>query len=83
MNYDAKMKNRLKRMEGQVRGLLNMMEEEKDCREVVTQMSAVRTALDRAMATVVSENLQQCLANDEDHREEAVQEAVRLLVRSR
>ncbi|MET0787278.1 MAG: metal-sensing transcriptional repressor, partial [Paenisporosarcina sp.] len=37
--------NRLIRLEGQVHGEIKMMEEEKDCREVVTQLSAVRLLL--------------------------------------
>ena len=44
MDYNDKMKNRVKRMEGQMRGILKMMEEEKDCKEVITQLSAVRSA---------------------------------------
>ena len=86
MQYDDKIKNRLKRIEGQSRGILKMMEEEKDCKEVVSQMSAARTALDRATAVVVSTNLEQCIreqiAKGEDTEKE-IKEAVNLLVRSR
>lgn len=86
MQYDDKIKNRLKRIEGQIRGILKMMEEEKDCKEVVSQMSAARTALDRATAVVVSTNLEQCIreqiAKGEDTEKE-IKEAVDLLVRSR
>ena len=39
MEYNQDMKNRLKRIEGQVRGVLRMMEEGKDCREVITQLT--------------------------------------------
>lgn len=46
MEYNQDMKNRLKRIEGQVRGVLRMMEEGKDCREVITQLTASRAALD-------------------------------------
>ena len=44
MEYNDQVKNRVKRMEGQLRGILKMMEEEKDCKEVITQLSAVRSA---------------------------------------
>ena len=47
MKYDDQMKNRVKRMEGQLRGILKMMDEDKDCKEVITQLSAVRSAVDR------------------------------------
>lgn len=86
MKYDAKVINRMKRIEGQIRGLIRMMEEEKDCREVVTQMTAVRNAVDRTAALVVSMNLEQCIRenkDNEDNSEELIREAVNLLVKSR
>src|SRR5699024_1112196 len=49
MKYDQKVMNRLKRIEGQIKGIIKMMEEDKDCKEVVTQLSASRSAIDRAI----------------------------------
>lgn len=86
MEYDAQVKNRLKRIEGQIRGLLEMMDNEKDCRDVVTQMSAARKALDRTAATIVSQNLEQCIRDekhDGENTKEVINEAVDLLVKSR
>lgn len=86
MEYSAQMKNRMKRIEGQVRGLLRMMEEEKDCREVITQMSAARSALDRTAALIVGTNLEQCIRNEKqagESSEDLIKEAVNLLVKSR
>lgn len=85
MKYDKQLTNRLKRVEGQIRGLIRMMEEDKACRDVVTQMSAVRNAVDKTIGLVVSENLQQCLINptsDED-KDQLIQEAMDLLIKSR
>lgn len=86
MNYDDQIKNRVKRIEGQVRGLLKAMEEEKDCRDVVNQMTAARNALDRAVALVVSRNLEECIREEkesDESSEDLIQEAVNLLVKSR
>lgn len=86
MNYDSQIKNRVKRIEGQVRGLLKMMEEEKECRDVVTQMSAVRSAIDRSAALIVSENLEKCIREEKENgqsSEDLIKEAVNLLVKSR
>ncbi|MEN1967242.1 metal-sensitive transcriptional regulator [Lentibacillus sp. N15] len=86
MRYDDQMKNRMKRIEGQVRGLLKMMEDEKDCRDVVTQMSAVRNAIDRTAALIVSKNLEQCIRDEKqagESSEDIIKEAVNLLVKSR
>lgn len=87
MKYDQKVINRLKRIEGQIKGIIKMMEEDKDCKDVVTQMSASRSAIDRAIGVVVSANLVDCIHNPglkgDKTEEELVQEAVDLLVRSR
>ncbi|BCJ88274.1 metal-sensitive transcriptional regulator [Effusibacillus dendaii] len=86
MEYNGAMKNRLRRIEGQVRGVLSMMEQEKDCRDVVTQLTAIRTAVDRAIGLVVAGNLEACIrdelekGNDPD---KVIKEAVELLVKSR
>jgi DNA-binding FrmR family transcriptional regulator len=52
---------RLSRIEGQVRGVRRMLEQGRDCREVVQQLSAMRAALAKVAATVVAENLEECL----------------------
>ncbi|MFC4022865.1 metal-sensitive transcriptional regulator [Oceanobacillus longus] len=86
MKYDDKMKNRLKRIEGQIRGVLKMMDEDKDCKDVVTQLSAAKTALDRTSALIVSKNLEQCIREEQSNGESAetvINEAVNLLVKSR
>lgn len=86
MEYNEKVINRVKRMEGQLRGILRMMEEGKDCKEVITQLSAVRSGVDRAIGVIVSENLVECVRHaegDSTKLNESIQEAVNLLVKSR
>ncbi|XJZ28063.1 metal-sensitive transcriptional regulator [Bacillota bacterium Lsc_1132] len=86
MLYNNNVKSRLRKIEGQVRGVLKLMEENKDCKEVVNQLSAVRNASDKALAYIVAVNLQECLRqseeSDDDHTA-LVDEAVNLLVKSR
>ncbi len=87
MKYNTQIQNRVKRIEGQLRGILRMMEEDKDCKEVITQLSAVRTAVDRTMGVIVSSNLVDCVQkaneNEETNAEDLIKEAVNLLVNSR
>jgi DNA-binding FrmR family transcriptional regulator len=86
VEYNDQIKNRMKRIEGQVRGILRMMEEEKDCKELVGQMSAARNALDRAIGVIVSSNLEHCIREQIEKGEDTeklIQEAVNLLVKSR
>lgn len=54
--------NRIRRARGQLDGVLRMLEEGRDCEEVVTQLAAVSKALDRAGFAIVASGLQQCLA---------------------
>lgn len=86
MDYDAPLKNRLRRIEGQLRGVLNMMEQSKDCRDVVTQMTAIRSALDRAIGLVVASNLEMCIREELKNGsvpDDVIKDAVDLLVKSR
>ncbi|XEC96063.1 metal-sensitive transcriptional regulator [Paenibacillus tarimensis] len=84
--YTEEMKKRLRRLEGQVRGVLRLMEEEKSCKEVVSQLSAVRSAADKAIAHIVAENLHNCIIEEQTSGKDSskiVQEAIELLVKSR
>ncbi|UJF16306.1 metal-sensitive transcriptional regulator [Jeotgalibaca sp. MA1X17-3] len=85
IRYDKKIVNRLKKSEGQMRGVLNMMDTEKDCKEVVTQLTAIRSSIDKAIGLIVAENLVQCISDENSGltSEEAVQEAIHLLVKTR
>jgi DNA-binding FrmR family transcriptional regulator len=56
---------RLKRVEGQVRGIQQMLAEGRDCRDVVTQMSAANKALEQAGFVLVAAGLTWCLEDPE------------------
>jgi len=53
--------NRLRRAQGQLGGVLKMIEEGRDCQDVVTQLAAVSRALDRAGFAIIATGLKQCL----------------------
>ncbi|MGV8909035.1 MAG: metal-sensitive transcriptional regulator [Propionicimonas sp.] len=57
---------RLRRAEGQIGGVIRMIEEERDCAEIVTQIAAVSKALDRAGFAVIATGLRQCLTENPD-----------------
>lgn len=52
---------RLRRAEGQIRGIIGMLEDGRDCADVVTQLAAVARAIDRAGFKIVASGLQQCV----------------------
>jgi DNA-binding FrmR family transcriptional regulator len=54
--------NRLRRAEGQIGGVLRMIEQGRDCKDIVTQLVAVNHALDRAGFAIITSSLKKCLA---------------------
>ena len=55
--------NRLRRAQGQLTGVIAMIENGRDCADVVTQLAAVSRALDRAGFKIVASGLRQCLTS--------------------
>lgn len=51
---------RLRRAEGQIRGVIRLLEEGRDCATVVTQLAAVSRALDKVGFKIVATGLEQC-----------------------
>ena len=58
--------NRLRRAQGQLAGVIAMLEAGRDCKDVVTQLAAVSRALDRAGFKIVASGMRQCLGADGD-----------------
>lgn len=56
--------NRLKRAQGQLSGVLRMLDEGRECEDIVTQLAAVSRALDRAGFAIVATGLKQCLSEE-------------------
>ncbi|MBX6394523.1 MAG: metal-sensitive transcriptional regulator [Alicyclobacillaceae bacterium] len=86
MEYTDAMKNRLKRIEGQVRGIMGMMERQESCKDVVTQLSAVRAAIDRLIIYVIGSNMESCIREEVQKGQPAdhvIHEAIELLMKSR
>ncbi|MDN6793881.1 MAG: metal-sensitive transcriptional regulator [Propionibacterium sp.] len=59
--------NRLRRARGQLDGVIAAVEQGGTCREVVTQLAAVSSALDRAGFVIISTAMKDCLADPEGH----------------
>ncbi|MFJ6001927.1 metal-sensitive transcriptional regulator [Arthrobacter sp. NPDC092385] len=57
--------NRMKRAQGQLAAVVRMLEEGKDCKDVVTQLSAVSKALDRAGFAIIASGLEQCIVQQD------------------
>lgn len=57
--------NRLKRAQGQLAAVTRMLEEGRDCKDVVTQLAAVSKALDRAGFAIIATGLEQCIVQQD------------------
>ena len=53
--------NRLRRAQGQLGGVLAMIDDGRDCEDIVTQLAAVSKAIDRAAFAVIAKGLRQCV----------------------
>jgi DNA-binding FrmR family transcriptional regulator len=78
-----KLVHRLKRIEGQVRGVQNMVNEDRQCREILQQLTAIRSAV-MSVSTVVLENyMTDCLLNLDDksvqERQELMDDMIKLI----
>ena len=72
--------NRLKRIEGQVRGLQNMLENNAYCPDVLVQVSAVNSALNSFSKTLLASHIRSCVVDDiRAGREETIDELVTTL----
>ena len=66
---------RLKRAQGQLGGVIQMIEDERDCKDVITQLAAVSRALDRAGFKIIATGLEQCVGQGDDPAQAAVDRA--------
>jgi DNA-binding FrmR family transcriptional regulator len=75
--------HRLRRIEGQLRGVQAMLEEERDCREIMQQLSAISSAVRSTSRSFFQDYAALCLAemdgDDKDQNQQLLQEMVALL----
>lgn len=76
---------RLKRVEGQVRGVENMVAEERYCIDILTQIGAIQAALDKVSLGLLDDHAQHCVigaeAGEQDEKTEELMAAVGRLMR--
>ncbi|HTR92310.1 MAG TPA: metal-sensitive transcriptional regulator [Trebonia sp.] len=84
MNVDgetmASVLKRLKRAQGQIGGVIKMIEEGRDCADVVTQLAAASRALDRAGFKIIATGLQECAASDDGSADAELERLERLFL---
>lgn len=83
MICDQSVKNRIKRAQGQMQGVLKMMEGDLSCEEIITQLKAVRSSVDKTIAVLTADNLLQALKSEDLMDDQALNEALKLMLKAR
>ncbi len=71
---------RLKRAQGQLGGVIKMIEEARTCSDIVNQLAAVSKAVDRAAFTVIATGLRECMASTDDDTQALTKRLERLFL---
>jgi DNA-binding FrmR family transcriptional regulator len=82
VNVDSKeladVVKRLRRAQGQIGGVLRMIEDGRECQDVLTQLAAAARALDRAGFKIIASGLRQCMLDEQAGHHQAAAERARL-----
>lgn len=74
--------NRLRRLEGQIRGLQTMVESGKDCEAVLTQIMAAKSALNQVGLHIIGHSMKTCLVDEGiKDRDELIDEAIKVFLK--
>jgi DNA-binding FrmR family transcriptional regulator len=74
--------NRLRRLEGQIRGLQSMIESGKDCEDVLTQIMAAKSALNQVGLHIIGHSMKRCLIDEEEKtRDELIDDAIAVFLK--
>jgi len=72
---------RLKKIEGQIRGIRNMVENERDCKDILTQVTAAKSALNKVAEEIMKDYTVKCLGEIQDADKSRVNDLVQTIVR--
>ncbi|WP_025724749.1 metal-sensing transcriptional repressor [Acholeplasma granularum] len=82
MKCDISIVNRLKRSQGQMNGVLKLIENEATCEEIVMQLKAIRSSVDRIIGLITTSNLVQKIELENQVDLKGIDEALNLLIKS-
>ena len=81
MNCDIGLINRIKRAQGQMTGILNMMEKSDSCEDILTQLKAVRASIDKAIGILTTSNLVQLIEKENQIKLDNIEKAIDLIIK--
>lgn len=83
MRCDDSIKNRLKRAHGQLNGIMTMMDNESTCMDLITQLKAVRSSIDKTIGILTTQNLIQTIENKFNVKIDDISDAVDLVIKGK
>ena len=81
MICNKKILNRIKRTKGQMAGIIDMMEKEKNCLEIVNQVKAVKSSIEKSIGLLTTENLLQRIDNNNQIDQKQFSEAIDIIIK--
>lgn len=82
MKCDPKIINRMKRIQGQVNGVIHMMENEVTCKDITMQLKAIKSSISKVMSLVATSNLIQTIEQDYQIELENIDDAIDILIKN-
>jgi CsoR family transcriptional regulator, copper-sensing transcriptional repressor len=83
MNCDISITNRIKRAQGQMGGVLSLMDKGASCEDIVTQLKAIRSSIDKAIALLTTTNLIQTIEKENHIKIDNIEQALDLIMKHR
>jgi DNA-binding FrmR family transcriptional regulator len=81
MLCDTQLKNRIKRTKGQMQGVIDMMENDHACMDIVVQLKAIRSSIDKAIGILTTENLKQVIRDTNNISSKEVEDAINIIIK--
>jgi DNA-binding FrmR family transcriptional regulator len=83
MKCDSSLTNRIKRARGQMNGVIQMMESDIACVDILTQLKAIRSSIDKTIALLTTKNLIQTIEKDYHLKIDNIDEALGLILKGK
>ncbi|MFU8793436.1 MAG: metal-sensing transcriptional repressor [Acholeplasmataceae bacterium] len=82
MKCDISLTNRIKRAQGQMGGVLVMMDNHASCEDIVTQLKAIRSSVDKVIALLTTSNLVQQIEEENHIKLDHLNDAINLIIKN-
>lgn len=82
MRCDVSLSNRIKRAKGQLQGVINMMDQEASCEDIVMQLQAVKSSIEKSIGILTTSNLVQQIEVENQIKLDNINDALKLIIKN-